>query len=111
LGGSPSGSPADRDRGGAQAPAAAASRARSDRRAPRHYPDCRNHAHASGELRKAPTMNRNLKLNNSGPYSRMAFRGALGVLAVLLAAAGGSGQSAEELRLTVGKSVVIDYPS
>jgi pilus assembly protein CpaC len=56
-------------------------------------------------------MNRNLKLNNSGPYSRMAFRGALGVLAVLLAAAGGSGQSAEELRLTVGKSVVIDYPS
>jgi len=56
-------------------------------------------------------MNRNLKLNNSGRYSRMAFRGALGVLAVLLAAAGGSGQSAEELRLTVGKSVVIDYPS
>jgi pilus assembly protein CpaC len=56
-------------------------------------------------------MNRNLKLNNSGRYSRMAFRGALGVLGVLLAAAGGSGQSAEDLRLTVGKSVVIDYPS
>ena len=56
-------------------------------------------------------MNRNLKLNNSGRYSRMAFRGALGVLGVLLAAATGSGQSAEDLRLTVGKSVVIDYPS
>lgn len=56
-------------------------------------------------------MNRNLKLNNSGRYSRMAFRGALGVLGVLLAAIAGSGQSAEDLRLTVGKSVVIDYPS
>jgi pilus assembly protein CpaC len=56
-------------------------------------------------------MNRNLKLNNSGRYSRIAFRGALGVLGILLAAAGGSGQSAEDLRLTVGKSVVIDYPS
>ncbi|HSR09541.1 MAG TPA: pilus assembly protein N-terminal domain-containing protein [Bryobacteraceae bacterium] len=56
-------------------------------------------------------MNRNLKLNNSGRYSRMAFRGALGVLGVLLTAASGSGQSAEDLRLTVGKSVVIDYPS
>jgi len=56
-------------------------------------------------------MNRNLKLHNSGRYSRMAFRGALGVLGVLLAAISGSGQSAEDLRLTVGKSVVIDYPS
>ena len=56
-------------------------------------------------------MNRNLKLNHSGRYSRIAFRSALGVLGVLLAAAGGSGQSAEDLRLTVGKSVVIDYPS
>src|SRR5512141_2117205 len=56
-------------------------------------------------------MNRNLKLNNSSRYSRMAFRGALGVLGVLLAAIAGSGQSAEDLRLTVGKSVVIDYPS
>ncbi len=56
-------------------------------------------------------MKRNLKLNNSGRYSRMAFRGALGVLGVLLAAVSGSGQSAEDLRLTVGKSVVIDYPS
>ncbi len=56
-------------------------------------------------------MNRNLKLIHSGRYSRMAFRGALGVLGVLLAAASGSGQSAEDLRLTVGKSVVIDYPS
>jgi len=56
-------------------------------------------------------MNRNLKLNISGRYSRMAFRGALGALGVLLIAAGGSGQSAEDLRLTVGKSVVIDYPS
>ncbi len=56
-------------------------------------------------------MNRNLKLNNSGRYSRMAFRGALGVLGVLLVAISGSGQSAEDLRLTVGKSVVIDYPS
>jgi pilus assembly protein CpaC len=41
----------------------------------------------------------------------MAFRGALGVLGVVLAAISGSGQSAEDLRLTVGKSVVIDYPS
>ncbi len=56
-------------------------------------------------------MNRNLKLSNSGRFSRMAFRSALGLLGVLLAAATGSGQSAEELRLTVGKSVVIDYPS
>ncbi|MDP8989476.1 MAG: pilus assembly protein N-terminal domain-containing protein, partial [Acidobacteriota bacterium] len=36
---------------------------------------------------------------------------ALGVLGILLAAATGSGQSAEDLRLTVGKSVVIDYPA
>lgn len=56
-------------------------------------------------------MNRNLKLQNSGRYSRMALRGALGALGVLLAAVSGSGQSAEDLRLTVGKSVVIDYPS
>jgi len=56
-------------------------------------------------------MNRNLKLNNSSRYSRMALRGALGALGVLLAAVSGSGQSAEDLRLTVGKSVVIDYPS
>ena len=56
-------------------------------------------------------MNRNLKLSNSGRFSRMAFRSALGLLGVLLAAATGSGQSAEDLRLTVGKSVVIDYPS
>jgi len=56
-------------------------------------------------------MNRNLKLNNSSRYSRMALHGALGALGVLLAAVSGSGQSAEDLRLTVGKSVVIDYPS
>ncbi|MDP9114912.1 MAG: pilus assembly protein N-terminal domain-containing protein [Acidobacteriota bacterium] len=56
-------------------------------------------------------MNRNLKSNKSGRYSPMAFRAALGLLGILLAAASGSGQSAEELRLTVGKSVVIDYPS
>ena len=56
-------------------------------------------------------MNRNFEFNTSARYSRMAFRGALGVLGVLLAAASGSGQSAEDLRLTVGKSVVIDYPS
>jgi pilus assembly protein CpaC len=56
-------------------------------------------------------MNRNLKLHNSGRYSRLALRGALGVLGVLLAAVSGSSQSAEDLRLTVGKSVVIDYPS
>jgi pilus assembly protein CpaC len=56
-------------------------------------------------------MNRNLKLHNSGRYSRLALRGALGVLGVLLAAISGSSQSAEDLRLTVGKSVVIDYPS
>ena len=56
-------------------------------------------------------MNRNLKLHNSGRYSRLALRGALGVVGVLLAAVSGSGQSAEDLRLTVGKSVVIDYPA
>lgn len=56
-------------------------------------------------------MNRNLILQPSGRYSQMAFRGALAVLGLLLAATIGSGQSAEDLRLTVGKSVVIDYPS
>ena len=38
-------------------------------------------------------------------------RGALTVLGFLLGAATVFGQSAEDLRLTVGKSVVIDYPS
>jgi pilus assembly protein CpaC len=38
-------------------------------------------------------------------------RGALVVLGFLLGAATAFGQSAEDLRLTVGKSVVIDYPS
>ena len=35
----------------------------------------------------------------------------LAALALTLGAASGWGQSAEELRMTVGKSVVIDYPS
>ena len=41
----------------------------------------------------------------------MPFRTALAVLGMLLGAATVFGQSAEDLRLTVGKSVVIDYPS
>jgi pilus assembly protein CpaC len=56
-------------------------------------------------------MNRNLKLLPGGRYSNLALRGALGLVGLLLAAASGSGQSAEDLRLTVGKSVVIDYPA
>src|SRR5258708_34004472 len=35
----------------------------------------------------------------------------LAAIALTLGAASGFGQSAEDLRLTVGKSVVIDYPS
>src|SRR5438477_8732320 len=38
-------------------------------------------------------------------------RSALVVLGFLLGAATAFGQSAEDLRLTVGKSIVIDYPS
>jgi len=41
----------------------------------------------------------------------MLYRGGLALLGILLGVASGLGQSAEDLRLTVGKSVVIDYPS
>jgi len=56
-------------------------------------------------------MNRNPIFQNSGCRGGMPVRGTLVVLGILLGAASGFGQSAEELRLTVGKSVVIDYPS
>jgi len=45
------------------------------------------------------------------PIHRPVTAGALIVLGILLSSATGYGQSAEDLRLTVGKSVVIDYPS
>src|SRR5580704_8553945 len=45
------------------------------------------------------------------PIHRPVTAGALMVLGFLLSTATGFGQSAEDLRLTVGKSVVIDYPS
>src|SRR5437868_9757286 len=48
--------------------------------------------------------------NNPGRHG-MALRGTMLALGALLYAAWGFSQSAEDLRLTVGKSVVIDYPS
>src|SRR5438105_3401630 len=48
--------------------------------------------------------------NNPGRHG-MALRGTMLALGALLYAASGFAQSAEDLRLTVGKSVVIDYPS
>ena len=56
-------------------------------------------------------MNRNSIFQSSRTARTMPFRGALVASGLLLAAAVGFGQSAEDLRLTVGKSVVIDYPS
>jgi len=56
-------------------------------------------------------MNRN-SISQSAGFARQAHaRGVLVVLGFLLGAGTVFGQSAEELRLTVGKSVVIDYPS
>ena len=58
-------------------------------------------------------MNRNLEIStSSGRDSRMAFARRAGrARGCLLAPPAASAQSAEDLRLTVGKSVVIDYPS
>ena len=56
-------------------------------------------------------MNRNYKPQSAGFAPQAHSRGALVVLGFLLGAATAFGQSAEDLRLTVGKSVVIDYPS
>jgi pilus assembly protein CpaC len=56
----------------------------------------------------------NMKRNSISQSANFALkhsRGALVALGFLLGAATVYGQSAEELRLTVGKSVVIDYPS
>ncbi len=56
-------------------------------------------------------MNRNSIFLSNGVAPAMPFRGALLVAGLLLGAAASFGQSAEDLRLTVGKSVVIDYPA
>ncbi len=56
-------------------------------------------------------MNRNFKFQSAGFVPQVHSRGALAALGFLLGAATAFGQSAEDLRLTVGKSVVIDYPS
>src|ERR1700681_422754 len=55
-------------------------------------------------------MNRN-PISQYNNYPARPFCGMITVLSMLLGAATGFGQSAEDLRLTVGKSVVIDYPS
>jgi pilus assembly protein CpaC len=56
-------------------------------------------------------MNRNSIFQSAGLAPQTHLRGALMVLGFLLGAGTVFGQSAEDLRLTVGKSVVIDYPS
>ena len=56
-------------------------------------------------------MNRNSISQSAGIAPQAHSRGTLLVLGFLLGAATVFGQSAEDLRLTVGKSVVIDYPS
>ncbi len=56
-------------------------------------------------------MNRNSISQTAGLAPHAHSRGALVVLGFLLGAATAFSQSAEDLRLTVGKSVVIDYPS
>jgi len=56
-------------------------------------------------------MNRNFKSQSAGFAPQVHSRRALMALGFLLGAATAFGQSAEDLRLTVGKSVVIDYPS
>ncbi|MEO8052278.1 MAG: type II and III secretion system protein family protein [Acidobacteriota bacterium] len=56
-------------------------------------------------------MNRN-SISQSAGFTRPAHsRSALAALGILLGAVTVFGQTAEDLRLTVGKSVVIDYPS
>jgi pilus assembly protein CpaC len=56
-------------------------------------------------------MNRKTISQSAGLIRPAQRRSALLVLGFLLGAAASFGQSAEDLRLTVGKSVVIDYPS
>ena len=56
-------------------------------------------------------MNRKSIFQSAGFAPQAHSRGALVVLGFLLGAVTTFGQSAEDLRLTVGKSVVIDYPS
>ena len=56
-------------------------------------------------------MNRNFISQSAGLTPQTHSRGVLIILGFLLGAAAAFGQSAEDLRLTVGKSVVIDYPS
>ncbi len=56
-------------------------------------------------------MNRNSLSQSAGLAPLAHSRGALLALGFLLGGATIFGQSAEDLRLTVGKSVVIDYPS
>jgi pilus assembly protein CpaC len=53
-------------------------------------------------------MNRKINIKYNGLFLK---RAAGAGLALVLGAATGFGQSAEDLRLTIGKSVVIDYPS
>jgi len=55
-------------------------------------------------------MNRN-SISESANFALQHSRGALVVLGFLLGTATAFGQSTEDLRLTVGKSVVIDYPA
>lgn len=56
-------------------------------------------------------MNRNSMSQSAGIAPQAHSRRALLVMGFLLGAATAFAQSAEDLRLTVGKSVVIDYPS
>src|SRR5258708_4377520 len=56
-------------------------------------------------------MNRNSIFHSAGLAPQTHLRGALVALGFLLSAGAVFGQSAEDLRLTIGKSVVIDYPS
>ena len=56
-------------------------------------------------------MNRNSLSHSAGLAPLVHSRGVLLVLGFLLGGTAVFGQSAEDLRLTVGKSVVIDYPS
>src|SRR5579863_241264 len=56
-------------------------------------------------------MNRNSIFQLAGFTPQAHLGGAMVALGLVLGAATAYGQSAEDLRLTVGKSVVIDYPS
>src|ERR1700676_2317927 len=56
-------------------------------------------------------MKRNSISQSAGFKPQAHLRGTLVVFGFLLGAVTAFGQAAEDLRLTVGKSVVIDYPS